>query len=190
MEIKNEENQPVSGSPDLRALVRDAIGDYFQSQKSKAEPAYKAELEEERRKREQLERRMNELAAENERARHRAEEAERDSTIRTELQKLGVAKVDLAFRAVREDVVRNEQGRLVARDAGAEVDVRDYLQRFVHDNPELLPARVSGGSGANLGQRSSPPSSVDLDRIKPGMDPEEMERIRQEIARVASQAIR
>ena len=33
-----------------------------------------------------------------------AEEAERNAAIRSELQKLGVAKVDLAYRAVRDDV--------------------------------------------------------------------------------------
>jgi ribosomal protein L29 len=31
---------------------------------------------------------------------------------------------------------------------------------------------------------------VDLDRIRPGMNPEELERVRQEIARVASQTLR
>jgi hypothetical protein len=30
---------------------------------------------------------------------------------------------------------------------------------------------------------------VDLDKIKPGMSPEELERVRQEIARIASQAL-
>jgi hypothetical protein len=173
---------------DVRAAVRDAIGDYFQAQKSKAEPAYKAELEDERRKREQLERRLNEMAAENERARQRAEEAERDATIRTELQRLGVSKVELAYRAVKDDVVRNEHGRLVAREASGDTDLKDYLTRFVQENPELLPARVSGGSGASLNRAAGGGGSIDLERIKPGMDPEEMDRIRREIARIASQS--
>jgi len=171
----------------VRSAVRDAIGEYFQTQKSKAEPAYKAELEDERRKREQLERRLNELAAENERTRERAEQAERDTTIRAELQRLGVSKVDLAFRAVKEDVVRNEHGRLVGRDASGDVELKDYLTRFVQENPELLPSRVGGGSGTSLTSRAATSGSIDMDRIKPGMDPEEMERVRREIARIASQ---
>ena len=50
-------------------------------------------------------------------------------------------------------------------------------------------ARISGGSGVTSGQKAPPPPnapSVDLDRIKPGMSREEMERVRQEIIRVAS----
>ncbi|MEZ5398293.1 MAG: hypothetical protein R2729_01410 [Bryobacteraceae bacterium] len=186
METTNQPKPDAEGAIDLRSAVREAIGEYFQTQKSKAEPAYKAELEDERRKREQLERRLNELANENERARKRAEQAERDSTIRTELQRLGVSKLDLAFRAVKDDVVRNDHGHLVARDGSSETDLKEYLTRFVQENPELLPSRVSGGSGANLARTSG--GGVDLDRIKPGMDPEEMDRVRREIARIASQA--
>ncbi len=33
-----------------------------------------------------------------------AEEAERTSSIRTELQRLGIAKVDLAYKAVKDDL--------------------------------------------------------------------------------------
>ena len=69
-----------------------------------------------------------------------------------ELQKLGVAKVDLAYRAVKDDVYRSEDGRLIAQ-GGA--DMREYLAQFVNENPELLPARMSGGSGATAGQRGS-----------------------------------
>ena len=58
------------------------------------------------------------------------------------------------------------------------------------ENPELLPARLAGGSGASGAQKVPPGGGVDLDKIRPGMSPEEMERVRQEIARVASQALR
>ena len=182
---KPEERQAQGA--DVRHMVKQALGEYFETQKSKAEPAYKAELDDERRKREQLERKLNELVEENQRSRMRAEEAERTSAIRGELQKLGVTKVDLAYRAVKDDIVRSEDGRLVARDGGGEVEVRDFLQKFVQENPELLPARVSGGSGVALPGKSGSGGGIDLDRIKPGMDPEEMERVRREIARIASQ---
>src|SRR5580704_10331207 len=97
-----------------------------------------------------LERRVNELVAENQRARAKAEEAERSSAIRAELQRMGVAKIELAYRAVKDDIYRSEDGRLLAQ-GGAEL--KDYLAQFVGENPELLPARVSGGSGASGGQR-------------------------------------
>ena len=69
----------------------------------------------------QLERRLNELVEENKRSRQVAEEAERSSAIRAELQRLGVAKIDLAFKAVQDDIVRTEDGRLVARGETGEV---------------------------------------------------------------------
>ncbi len=146
------------------------------------ESLIRAELAEERGRREILEKRVNELVS-------AAELADRSATIRAELQKLGVAKVELAYRAVKDDVYRGEDGKLMAQ-GGAEI--REYLTQFVNENPELLPARMSGGSGANAGQRGGGSSvgGVDLDMIRPGMSAEERERVRQEIARVASQTLR
>ena len=94
---------------------------------ARREPAYKTELQEERRRREQLEKRMNELVEENKRSRAMAEEAQRNATIRTELQKLGVTKVDLAYKAVQDGIVRTEDGRLVARGENGEQPVAEYL---------------------------------------------------------------
>ncbi len=134
---------------------------------------------------------MNDLVAENQRARAAAEMAERSASIRTELQKLGVTKVELAYRAVKDDVYRSEDGRILAQ-GGAEL--REYLAQFVGENPELLPARLAGGSGTGTGQAGSrfagEGGGVDLSRIKPGMDAEELERARQEVARVAAQTLR
>ena len=188
-EEQSENGAARADGPDIKQVVREAIGEFLQLEKAKAEPAYKAELADERRKREQLERKLNEVVEENQRSRQRAEEAERGTAIRSELQKLGVAKIDLAYKAVKDEIVRNEHGALISRENGADGDMREYLTKFVKDNPELLPARLTGGSGATLGQRAETVSGgpIDLDRIKPGMDPVEMDRIRREIARIASQ---
>jgi hypothetical protein len=176
------------GSDDIRTLVRTAMEEFFGSERAKAEPLYKAELEEERRRRESLGQRVNELTVESARSRAAADEAERSTAIRTELQRLGVAKLDLAYRAVKDEIGRGEDGRLQVRDGG---DVKDYLTRFVNENPELLPGRLAGGSGASAGQRiSGSDGGVDLDKIRPGMSAEDKDRARQEIARVASQALR
>ena len=152
---------------------------------AKDEPAYKAELQEERRRREQLERRLDELVAENKKSKQMAEEAHTSSAIRAELQRLGVAKVDLAYRAVRDDIVRTEDGRLIGRGENGEMGVKEYLASFVNANPELLPARIPGGSGVTSGQKAPASGGVDMDRIKPGMSREEMERVRQEIIRLS-----
>ena len=104
---------------------------------------------------------------------------------------LGVAKIDLAFRAVKDDIARTEDGRLVARGESGELALKDYLTHFVTDNPELLPARIPGGSGAgNASRVPAQGAGIDLDKLRPGMSAEELDRIRQEISRVASQTLR
>jgi hypothetical protein len=165
---------------DIRAIVQSVMQEFLGGQ---------SELAEERKRRESLEQRVNELVTENQKARTAAEAADRSSAIKAELQKLGVAKVDLAYRAVKDDVYRSEDGRLIAQ-GGA--DMREYLTQFVNENPELLPARIAGGSGANAGQRGGElgGGGIDMNMIRPGMSAEDKERVRQEIARVASQTLR
>ena len=177
---------------DVQAIVRQAIQEYANQEHAKSEPAYKVELLEERKRREQLERRVNELVEENKRSRHAAAEAERGSAVRAELQRLGVAKIDLAFKAVQDGIVRTEDGRLVARGESGELAVREYLTAFVSENPEFLPARIAGGTGMTVTQKApaTGKQTVDLERIRPGMSAEEMQRVREEIVRVASQTLR
>jgi hypothetical protein len=190
MEGESQKSMNNENGPNLRNVVREALEEFLQAEKARAEPAYKAELAEERRRREQLETKLNELVEENRRSKQFAEELDRSNTIRTELQRLGVSKVDLAYRAVRDDIRRAEDGRLVASTGDGEVSAKEYLHQFVTENPELLPARLSGGSGASSPKAPAAfgGNPVDLDRIRPGMSAEELERARQEVARVALQA--
>lgn len=177
---------------DVQAVVRQAIEEYVNQDRAKSEPAHKAELMEERRRREQLERRMNELAEEAKRSRRIAEEAERSSAIRAELQRLGVSKLDIAYKAVQDGVARGEDGRLVAKGEAGEVSLKEYLAQFVGENPEFLPARISGGTGmtSTLKAPPAPRENVEIEGIRPGMSAEEMQRVRDEIVRVASQTLR
>ena len=172
--------------PDVQTIVQQAINEYMRQDTARLEPAYKTELQEERRRREQLERRLNEMADENKKARAMAEEVQRAGAIRSELQRLGVVKVDLAFKAVQDHISRTEDGRLTA---GGQ-PMSEYLTEFVQENPELLPARIAGGTGMTGTQRTSLNSAVDLDKISPSMSKEDLERTRQEILRVASQSLR
>ena len=183
-------NQSEPGA-DIRDIVRHAVEEFIRGEHRKAEPAYKTELQEERKRLEGLEARLNQLVEENRKARAAAEEADRSSQIRAELQRLGVAKLDLAFRAVKDDVVRGTDGKLRSRDHEAK-PLHEFLANFVQENPDLLPARIAGGSGAQNSSRSTAANSstFDLDKIKPGMSKEDLERARQEIARLASQALR
>ena len=92
---------------------------------------------------------------------------------------------DGSARLVRADgsVLRSEYG----------CDYADYyLSSFVAENPEFLPARIAGGSGmaTTLKAPPAPRETVDLDRIRPGMSTDEMQRVREEIVRVAAQTLR
>jgi hypothetical protein len=177
--------------PELRTIMRGVIEEFVKAERAKAEPAYKAELLDERKRREELERRVNELVQENQVSRKIAEEADRGASIRAELQRLGVAKVDLAYRVVRDDIQRGDDGRLTAKTGQGEIPARDYLQQFVQENPELLPARITGGSGMGAEPKmASSTGGLDLDKIRPGMSPEELEKVRHEVSRVAGQTLR
>jgi hypothetical protein len=187
----HKEDQPVT-AVDVRDIVRQAIDEFVRAEQRQAEPVYKTELQEERKRRESLETRLNELAEENRRARAAAEEADRHSQIRNELQRLGVAKVDLAFRAMRDEIVRSQDGRLQARGP-EQKSLQEYVADFVQENPELLPARIPGGSGAHASLRGNSDGDgigVELDKIKPGMNKDELERVRQHISKLAAQALR
>ena len=190
MDESKHDQAPIGRTGDIRHLILEAVREFVSLEQAKSEPAYKIELEEERRRREALERKMNELVEENRRSRIIAEEAERSTAVRAELQRLGVQKLDLAFRAVKDDIQRTEDGRLVAKTTNGEFSVKEYLSNFVNENPELLPARITGGSGATAGAKSpvaSPAGGFDIDKIRPGMPKEDLERARQEISRIAQQ---
>jgi hypothetical protein len=198
--LTNEQNENTQSQRDtqsgiagdqVRDLVRQAIEEFVRAQQKKVEPAYKAELLDERKRRESLEQRLNQLVEENRRAKAMAEEADRSSQIRSELQRLGVTKVDLAYKAIKDDIIRSDDGRLHPRSNDGKT-LQDYLTGFVQENPELLPARIAGGSGANTASKSNTQAvpALNLDAIKPGMKKEDLDRVREEISRLASQALR
>jgi hypothetical protein len=186
------EQQSVSQEPrteqDVRGMIHNVIEEFLTTERRKAEPAYKAELLEERKRREQLERQVNQLVQENQQAKKLAEESDRNVQIRSELQRLGVTKIDLAHKAIKDDIQRTPDGVLVARTAEGEVTAKDYLAKFVQENPEFLPARIAGGSGMTTTPHHGGGSNVELESIRPGMSPEELQRVREKIAQVALQA--
>jgi hypothetical protein len=189
MEHMDEQSSAQAPEPeqDVRGMIRNVIEEFLTTERRKAEPAYKAELLEERRRREQLERQVNQLVEENQKAKKFAEESDRNAQIRSELQRLGVMKIDLAHKAVKDDIQRTPDGALIARTSEGEVTAKEYLAKFVQENPEFLPARIAGGSGMTTTPRHSGGSSIELESIRPGMSPEEMQRVREQIAQVALQ---
>src|SRR5260370_41986361 len=86
------------GHGELRSVIRSVIDEFMRAEQVKSEPAYQTELIEERRRREQLEQKVNELATENRRNKQLAEEPEKQASVRAELQRLGAAQGGLAVR--------------------------------------------------------------------------------------------
>ena len=167
--------------PDVKQIVAQAISEYMSQDTARREPALKAELDEERKQRGILEKRLNEMAEENKKARATAAEAERATAIRTQLQKLGVAKIDLAYKVVQAEITRNDDGTMMA---GAKT-LSEVLEEFVKENPELLPARAAGGDREQR-QAPQPRKEVDIDTIGPASSREDLERVREKIVEVSS----
>jgi hypothetical protein len=180
-----EPEQKMPEAPDIRRIVQESIEEYTKRAAEQNEPAVKAELAEERRRREQLERRLNELIDENDRQRKAVEQADRFARIKAELQELGVKKPELAFRVVKDEVFRGEDGKLYARAENGDLGLKEFLAAFIERNPEFLPARIAGGSGASGNRQEGEGGGFDLGKIRPGMSKEEKEKARKEIARIA-----
>ena len=80
----------------------------------------------------------------------------------------------------------------MARTDAGDTPLQEYLSAFVNENPEFLPARIAGGTGLTASPKApaSGRETIDLERIRPGMSAEEMQRVREEIVRVASQTLK
>ncbi len=183
---KSSDANPESGAGNLKRLIEDVVREFHTAQVKQQEPVYRAELAEERRQREEMERQLRDLVEENRRAKERAEQVETASFIKSELQKLGVTKIELAFRAIKDDVQKDATGRYSARSTKGALPIEEYLKHFVEENPELLPARnVSGTGGQAVSRRPNNNVGLELESIRPGMSQEELAKVRQEIARVA-----
>ena len=122
-----EEQNTARLEPDDKLDIRNDCAERYRRiscawSRSKTEPAYKVELVEERKRREQLERRLNELVDENRRSRQMAEEMERIVASASELQRLGVDEGRPGFQG-REGrhPYGPEDGRLVAKTDTGEV---------------------------------------------------------------------
>jgi hypothetical protein len=177
-----EENQQMPGAaetPDLKRLAQEA-----------AEAAIRRLREEEagreRERQAQSEDRVRDLEGRLREVEARAEAAEKREMIRETLRKSGVQNVELAYRAIRDDVAKNAEGKWVARDGNGELAVTEYVRQFLEANPELLPARIAGGSGSSGMRTGEGGGGFDLNSIRPGMDPAELSRVRSEVARLIS----
>ena len=186
------DEQPVT-APDVRDIVRQAIEEFVRTEQRQAEPAYKTELQDERKRREGLEARLNQLVEENRKARATAEETDRHSQIRSELQRAGISKLDLAFRAVKDEIVRSSDGRLQAKGTEGK-SLQDYdlgvsyrrIQSYCRRGLRVAVERKARPEIANKWTAQELRSTAS----SRGMSKEDLDRVRQHISKLASQALR
>jgi hypothetical protein len=174
----------------IREIVQDAIQEFLRHKQRESEPAHRAELQEERRRREQLEAHVRELL---QKARDSEQEVARTrmtSAVRDELQRHGVKKVDLAYRSIKDDIRQDERGGYTVQSKDGQLPLQEFVKNFVDENPEFLPPRITGGSGSTGTTEEVSGVRVDLDAIRPGMSDEERRQVHTAIANLASQTFK
>lgn len=114
---------------------------------------------------------------------------DRDVYLKDQMRALGVRNIELAVRAVRNEVEMSDDGEWVAAINGERVEANQYLRSFVSQNPELVPARVISGTGIPS-RHGELQEECDLDQIRPGMDPSSMRRAREAVVRIIAQSRR
>jgi hypothetical protein len=188
----NEQNKPGDrqGNADIRGIVQEAIEEFARRKREETEPAHKAELMEERRRREQLESQVKDLLQKSRESELEVARARMTGAVKEELQKLGVTKVDLAFRVMKDEIRQSNDGQYVARGRDGDVPIQEFVKRFVDENPEFLPPRIAGGSGTSGAGQDPAGVRFDLDAIKPGMSAEERRQLHSAIAKLASQTFK
>ncbi len=190
---ETRDNKGTPGAPEsgeVRGIVQEAIQEFLRFKQQESEPAHRAELQEERRRREQLETQVRELLQKTRESEVEVARARMTSAVRDQLQKHGVTKVDLAFRVIKDDIRQSEHGDYVARGRDGDLPLQDFVKKFVDENPEFLPPRITGGSGSSGIGGDTSGARFDLDAIRPGMSEEERRQVHAAIANLASQTFR
>lgn len=188
-----KEKESIRGAesvPDVRGIVHEAFQEFLRHKQQESEPAHRAELQEERRRREQLESQVRELLQKTRESELEVARTRMTGAVRDELQKHGVTKVDLAFRVIKDDVRQTEHGDYVIRGRDGDVPLQEYVKKFVDENPEFLPPRIKGGSGSSGMGGDAAGARFDLDAIRPGMSDEERRQLHAAIATLASQTFK
>jgi hypothetical protein len=115
----------------------------------------------------------------------RAKTEKLSGALRTELLKfVPPERIDAALRIFSPDVKYSEEGNIVG--GSDDTPLKDFVEATIKQHEYLLPPKAVGGAGATAGGRRAAP--VDLNDIKPGMKPEELERVRGELHRIAQES--
>lgn len=187
---EQESATQVQAGQDIRGIVQEAIQEFLRHRQQESEPAHRAELNEERRRREQLEAQVRQLLEKTRESEMEVARTRMTSAVRDELQKQGVTKVDLAFRAMKDDIRQADHGGYTVRGRDGDVPLQEFVKKFVDENPEFLPPRITGGSGSSGMGSDATGARFDIDAIRPGMSQEERRQVHAAIASLATQTFK
>jgi hypothetical protein len=115
---------------DIKQIIRDTVRETLAQAEA---PEYMAALRDETRRRESLERRVNELVAELRCARESAKKSELASVVRAELARVGVGDTALWAPAIIEQLERDEAGHIVSK---AGQGLRAFVDEFVGEHTQ------------------------------------------------------
>ena len=187
---EQESATQVQAGQHIRGCVHEAIQEFISHRQQESEPAHRAELNEERRRREQLEAQVRQLLEKTRESEMEVARTRMTSAVRDELQKQGVTKVDLAFRAMKDDIRQADHGGYTVRGRDGDVPLQEFVKKFVDENPEFLPPRITGGSGSSGMGSDATGARFDIDAIRPGMSQEERRQVHAAIASLATQTFK
>ena len=160
-------------------------------QGNKGNPSISAEVNAELQKRDRelskLTESVSKLTQERDTERTARMESERVSAIKDAMSTIqfrdDVAARSL-FKIVNPDIVRDEDGNIVAKTDKGFLPVDDYVKTTAESLPGLLAAQGRGGSGATPGKTAT--KGYTFDDIKPGNTPEKNAEILRYIQSVAN----
>jgi len=150
------------------------------AEETKVNPALPAEVNTELQKRDReykkLMETVNSLTTERDQANQARLESERQSTVKdamSGIQWRDQQAQNAFYKMVIGDVIRDEEGNLVAKTDKGNITVPEYITQQAETVPGLLAAQGRGGSGASQGGVIKPSKSIQLEDIKHGMTPEQ-----------------
>lgn len=152
---------------------------------TKLDPAVNAELMKLRKIVEQQAKAQEEATKKTEAAEQKAAQRELDLAVQEAIGNVNFANEssrELVKEHLKRAAKRDENGVIVVESSKGEVPLKDYAASYIDQSPNLIAAPPAGGAGTGKGTPAKS-GRFDLDRIKPGMSPEENKEAFAEIAK-------
>jgi hypothetical protein len=184
--ILDEVNKSINGfakkmEKDIAKLTKPTKAESEENaEETKTNPAIPVEVNTELQKRDRKLKEVTDLVAtltaERDQAQQARLESERQSAVKDAMagiQWRDQTHQNAFYKMVIGDVIRDEDGTLVAKTDKGNITVSEFIQQQAETVPGFLAAQGRGGSGASQGGVIKPSKTVHIEDIKPGMTPEQ-----------------